>query len=212
MTIRVVVADDHPIFVGGLVQLFQSESNFKLVAKCTDAEEVLPAVLRHSPDVLLLDLQMPKKSGLELMRDLAKAGITIPVVLLTGSITDDEMVEALRLGVRGVLLKEMAPRLLLECLKKVHAGGQWIERSSIGRAIEKMLRREESMQEVTKLLTKRELDMVRMVARGLRNREIADELSIKEGTVKMHLYSIFQKLKLSNRVELTLYAREKGLV
>jgi DNA-binding NarL/FixJ family response regulator len=210
MSIRVAVADDHPIFVAGLEQLLQKEPDFELVAKCTDSEQVLPAVLEHSPDVLVLDLQMPKKNGLALMRDLSKAGVNVRVVLLTGSITDEEVVEALRLGVRGVLLKEMAPRLLLECIRKVHAGGQWIERGSIGRAIEKMLRREEAMKEIAGVLTKREIDLVRLVARGLRNKEIAEQLKIKEGTVKMHLYSIFQKLKLSNRVELTLYAREKG--
>jgi len=212
MTIRVVVADDHPIFVHGLTEIFKSEPAFELVATCTDPDLVLSTVLRESPDVVLLDLQMPKKTGLDLMRQLGEAGVKIPVVLLTGSITDEEVIEALRLGVRGMLLKEMAPRFLLECLRKVHSGGQWIEQGSIRRALERVLRREEALQGTLSVLNPRELELVRLVAAGLRNKDIAEQLSIREGTVKMHLYSIFQKLKLGNRVELTVYAREKGLV
>src|SRR5689334_18806580 len=126
MTIRVAVADDHPIFLSGLEQLINGEPAFELVARCTDGEQVLAAVSEHSPDVLVLDLQMPKKSGLMIARELMTAGVQVRVILLTGSITDDEAVEALRLGVRGVLLKEMAPQMLLDCIRKVHAGGQWI--------------------------------------------------------------------------------------
>jgi DNA-binding NarL/FixJ family response regulator len=212
MTIRVLIADDHPIFLGGLEQLIAAEPNFELVAKCSDPDLVLPTVLEHSPDVILMDLQMPKKNGLMLMRELGEAGVKAPVVMLTGSINDDEVLEALRLRVRGILLKELAPQQLFECLSAVHAGGQWIEKSTIARALEKMLRHEQATQAALTVLTRRELDLVLMVANGLSNKGIAEQLNITDGTVKAHLYSIFQKLQLSNRVELTLYAREKGLV
>ena len=212
MTIRVLIADDHPIFLGGLEQLIASEPNFELVAKCGDPDLVLPTVLEHSPDVILLDLQMPKKNGLMLMRELLEAGVKAPVVMLTGSINDDEVMEALRLRVRGILLKELAPAQLFECLSAVHAGGQWIEKSTIARALEKMLRHEQATQAALTILTKPELDVVRMVATGLPNKEIAAQLTLTEGAVKAQLHTIFQKLQLSNRVELTVYAREKGLV
>ena len=212
MTIRIVIADDHPIVLSGLEQLFRSEHDIEVVATCTDGTEVMKAVGGLKPDVLLLDLHMPRKSGLEVLRELNDDASAVRVVLLTGQLSEDEVIEALRLNVRGVLLKEMAPRLLVECVRKVHAGGQWLEKASIGRAIEKMLKREEAVQQVSAVLTRRELELLKLAAGDLTTREIASQLFIAEGTVKIHLHSIYGKLGINNRVELKRLAREKGLV
>ena len=212
MTIRIVIADDHPIVLSGLEQLFRSERDIEVVATATDGTEVLKAVVRQKPDVLLLDLHMPRKTGLDVLRELNDAASSVRVVLLTGQLSEDEVIEALRLNVRGVLLKEMAPRLLVECVRKVHAGGQWLEKASIGRAIEKMLKREEAVQQVSALLTRRELELLKLAAGELTTKEIAAHLFIAEGTVKIHLHSIYGKLGINNRVELKRLAREKGLV
>jgi len=212
MTIRVLIADDHPVVLSGLEMVLRQESGFDLVAKCSDGDTVTAAIVQKRPDVALIDLHMPRKDALEIMRELNAMSNETRVVLLTGSVTEDEVLEALRLGVRGILLKEMAPRLLLECIRKVHSGGQWLEKTSIGRVIEKMLKREEASQRYGTMLTKRELEVLRLVAENLTNDEIAERLFIAAGTVKIHIHSIFKKIGVSGRAELIRFAKDKGLV
>ena len=111
-----------------------------------------------------------------------------------------------------MVLKEMAPHLLVQCVRKVHAGEQWLEKRSVSLALETLLRREAASREVAKVVTARELEIVRMVASGLRNKEIAERLFISEGTIKMHLHNIYGKLGVDGRLQLARYAKEKGLV
>lgn len=212
MPIRLVLADDHPLVLDGLTQLFASDADFDIVARCTDGEQALAATLRHRPDILVLDLRMPRKNGLAVLRELSAQQAGVRVVVLTAGLDENEVLEALRLGVRGVVLKEMAPQLLVQCLRRVHAGGQWLERGSVGRALEKLLHDAAGLHEVVALLTQREIGLVKLAAAGLSNREIAARLHITEGTVKVHLHRIYEKTKVKSRVGLTLYAREKGLV
>jgi DNA-binding NarL/FixJ family response regulator len=211
MTIRIVIADDHPVVRRGLTQFFEDEAEMQIVAECADGESALAAALRHSPDVLIVDLRMPGLSGLEVLRALKEKGRPIPSVLLAGNIGDDEVVEAMRLGVKGVVLKEMAPALLVQCVRKVAAGGTWLEKEAVGRAMERLLQSEQAREKVREILTRREIDIVRMVARGLANREVGEQLSISEGTVKTHLHTIYEKLGLRGRVQLANYAQENGL-
>ncbi len=212
MPIGLVLADDHPIILDGLDHLFRQEGDFKVLARCRDGEETLQAVRKHRPDVLILDLRMPGKDGLAVLREVRKEKLPTRVVLLTAEMSDAEALEAIRLRVNGVVLKEMAPQLLVKCIRKVHAGGQWWEKRSLGRAMETMLRREAGEREIAGVLTPRELQIVRLVASGLHNKEIADKLGISEGTVKIHLHHIYEKLHVDGRLELTLYAQDKGLV
>ena len=212
MSIGLVLADDHPIILDGLDHLFRQEEDFKVLARCRDGEETLQAVRKHRPDVLILDLRMPGKDGLAVLREVRKEKLPTRVVLLTAEMSDAEALEAIRLRVNGVVLKEMAPQLLVKCIRKVHAGGQWWEKRSLGRAMETMLRREAGEREIAGVLTPRELQIVRLVASGLHNKEIADKLTISEGTVKIHLHHIYEKLHVDGRLELTLYAQDKGLV
>ena len=211
MTIRVVLADDHPIILDGLEVLFRMEHDIQVVARCVNGEEALQAVRQHRPDILILDIRMPGKDGLAVLREMNDDDLPTQVVLLTVALDEEETMEALRLGVRGVVLKEMAPQMLVQCIRKVHAGEQWLERRSVGRALEKLLWRETGTREVARVLTPREIEIVRMVAAGLRNKEIADRLSISEGTVKIHLHHIYEKLHLNGRLELALYAQDRGL-
>jgi len=211
VTIRVAIADDHPIVLTGLETLLNASDEFEIVVSCPDGERVVDDVLKMNPDVLLLDIRMPGRDGFAVLRELAARGSQTRVVLITGALTDDEAIDALRLGARGILLKQMAPRLLLECVRKVHAGGEWLDEASIGQAIEKMLRREEAAQRLSAKLTRRELDLLRSIAQNLTNREISKRLLITPGTVKIHLNSIYRKLGIDGRVELTRFARESGL-
>jgi len=206
-----VIADDHPIVARGLEALLGMEPGFQIIARSTDGEQALRAVRAHRPDLLILDLNMPGKNGLEVLKEIKAAKLPTRVVLLVAQIQDEELLEATRLDVGGVVLKELAPRLLVQCLRKVYAGERWIERTSAARAFEKLLRREANVRDLARLLTAREIEIVKMVARGLRYRVIAEELSVSEGTVKTHLHSVFEKLGVRSRGELIAYCHQKGI-
>ena len=212
MPISIVLADDHPIVLDGLENLFRLEPDFRVVARCVNGEESVAAVRRHRPDVLILDIHMPRNNGLAVVRELRRDDLPTQVVLLAAVLEEEEVLEALRLGVRGMLLKELAPQMVVRCVRKVHAGEQWIEKQSYSRALDTLLRREAGEREAAGVLTPREIEMVRMVARGLRNKEMSERLEITEGTVKIHLHNIYRKLKVENRVELILFAQSKRLV
>jgi DNA-binding NarL/FixJ family response regulator len=154
---------------------------------------------------------MPDKDGLAVVRELNEAGDPPKVVLLTAELHEDRLIEALHLGVRGFVLKEMATRLLIECLRRVHAGGQWLEKESANRAMAKLVRGQARSREVVRILTPREIEVVRLVAKGLTNKEIGEQLFIADGTVKIHLHNIFEKLKMNRRAELVRFADEYGL-
>jgi DNA-binding NarL/FixJ family response regulator len=212
MRIRVGIVDDHQIVLHGLRQLFERQADFDVACCCADATTAVAAIAEHRPDVVILDLRMPERSGLDVLRALAARGLASRVVLLTAAIRDDEVVEAVRLGAMGLVLKESAPEVLLECVRTVYRGGQWIERETLARAIRTTLDREAAGPTPGETLTPREVEMVKMVAQGLRNKAIAERLSISEGTVKVHLHNIYEKFGVDGRLELLLCAQQKGLI
>jgi DNA-binding NarL/FixJ family response regulator len=209
--ISLVLADDHPVVLEGLEALFRTERDFRTVASCSNGDDALRAVRQHRPDILLLDLRLPGKDGLAVLRALNDLKVPTRVVLLTAALDEAEVVEALRLGAQGVVLKEMNPERLIECVRKVHAGEQWIERRSLARVIDRLIRHEKGERGAGGVLTPREVEIVRLVGRGLSNGAIAGQLGITEGTVKVHLHNIYDKLHLDGRVALALYARSKEL-
>ena len=210
--IRLVLADDHPIVLDGLEQLFSTEPDLEVVARATSAEGALRALEEFRPDVLVLDLAMPGLDGLWVMEQAFEKKMPSRIVLLTAHIDEPKLLEAVRLNVAGVVLKEMAPRLLVECVREVHAGEKWLEKHSVARAMDRMVRRESELQRLSRLLTPRELEIVRLAAEGLRNREISERLTITEGTVKIHLHNIYEKLGVTGRPQLILYATREGLI
>ncbi len=210
--IRVVLADDHPIVLGGLVQLLSAEPDITVVARCTNGNEALAAIAREHPQVVIADLTMPGRSGIDLLRELRAMRSPARLILLTARIEHEQVLEALKLGVAGVILKESAPLQILDSIRRVAAGGQWIDPVISSRTLEGVLRRQSGVRKAAAVLTAREIEVVRLVARGLRNKEIADQLSITEGTVKAHLRTIFEKLGIDSRMKLIVYAREMRLV
>jgi DNA-binding NarL/FixJ family response regulator len=212
MSIRLVLVDDHPLMLEALANLFRGEGDCEVLAACTRGAEALEAVRRYRPDILVLDLRMPGFSGLDVLRALAADKLPTRTVLLTAAIEESEMLEALRLGVKGVVLKEMAAASILQCVRKVHAGEPWLEKRSVSQALETLVRRESGVRDVAGVLTPRELEMVRLVGRGLRNKEIAAQRSISEQTVKAHLSHIYAKLGVDGRLALLRYAEDKGLL
>jgi DNA-binding NarL/FixJ family response regulator len=209
--IRVILADDHPLVLNGLYHLLLEHSEFEVLARCSSGAEALAAVKVHQPDILVLDLLMPGMDGLAVARALQPAGGLPRIVLLTAQLHEDQLIEALQLGIRGFVLKEMATTLLVECLRRVHAGGQWLEKDSANRAMAKLVRREAKGREIASLLTPREIEVARLVAKGLTNKEIADKLCIADGTVKIHLHNIYEKAKIGRRSELVRFADDYGL-
>jgi len=211
MPIRIVIADDHPIVLRGLAGLFEVEADMALMASCVDGDEALAAVRAHKPDVLVLDLKMPGMNGLQVLHEIRREGLDTRVVVLTAEADDDQLLECLRLGVKGFMLKEQASAQLVNCIRRVRAGAQCIDAQLSTRALDTLLRNEAVVHGDAVHLTRREAELVRLVGRGLRNREIAERLSIGEGTVKAHLHNVFRKLGVETRVALALYAQRNGL-
>ncbi|MCK4536614.1 MAG: response regulator transcription factor [Desulfuromonadales bacterium] len=212
MPISLVAADAQPIFLLGLTQLFSAQSGIDLAAYCVTARKTREALHEHQPDILLIDFNLPDCKDMELIRELQQKGFPTKVIILTAALSDEQTIEALRLGVQGVILKNMPIPLLLQCIRKVAVGGQWLEKKSIGQAFEMMLRREAGARRVATILTERETEVMCLVAEGLSNRQIAEKLVLSQGTVKIHIHNIYGKLGVNNRVDLTLYAQKKGLV
>lgn len=197
--------------VMGLTALLSTQSDMSVVATAANGKETLARVIEHHPDVLLLDVDMPLRDGYGVLRELKEQGIACRAVLYATRVNPRRLLEAIQLGVCGVVLKEMAPALLLQCLRKVHAGGQWLEKQAVAHVLEGMLERDMARHLAREQLTPREVEMIRAVSQGLRNKVIAQHLKIKEGTVRIHLSNIYEKLDLDGRTSLTLYARETGL-
>lgn len=199
--IRVLVVDDHPIFRDGLCKLLQAEDDITVVGQGRSGAECLELVEKLKPDVVLLDLKMPDQDGLAVLGALGQAAGSVRVIVLTASEDERDYVEAVRRGARGVVLKQAATARLLEGIRKVHRGEMWIDQ----RVAADMLRAT-SHPAPGELLTGREQEIVTLVAQGFRNKEMAEKLSISEQTVKNHLHAIYDKLGVSDRLELALYA------
>jgi DNA-binding NarL/FixJ family response regulator len=209
--IRVVLADDHPIVLDGLEQLFRTEPDFEVVARCRDGEEAIAAIERERPDLVLLDVRMPRVDGLGVLAAIRERRLSTRVLLLAAAIEPNQAIEALRLGARGLVLKEMAPELVVDVARRLHGGGQWFDSALVSRALEEADARAAGLSGGSSALTPREREIVDMVAEGLRNRSIAQRLGISEGTVKLHLHHVYEKLGVTGRVELLLRVQRGGV-
>ncbi len=212
--IRIVIADDHPIFRDGLRRLLESEPGFSVVAEASDGAEAVAMAREHNPEILLLDWSMPRVPGMEALRDLARARSPVRIILLTAAIERAQMLEALQLGARGVVLKESASEVLFHSMRAVMEGKHWVGREPVADVGELVLRdlAESGPQRNNYGLTAREIDIVAAIVQGRSNKEIAAMFAIREDTVKHHLTSIFSKVGVSTRLELALFALDHKLV
>jgi two-component system, NarL family, nitrate/nitrite response regulator NarL len=209
-TVRIVIADDHPIFRDGLRRLLEADPRFEVVGEAGDGQEAVRQVAQLRPDVLLLDLAMPRSNGLQALQELIELGFPVRPVLLTAAIDPAETIKALQLGARGVILKESATQLLYKCLMAVMSGEYWVGHERVQDIVQhlRVAGRQAHAASTTPamMLTRRELQIVASIVEGASNKDIGQQFNLSEQTVKNHLSHIFDKVGVSNRLELALYA------
>jgi len=214
-TVRILIADDHPIFRDGLKRLLESERDFKVVGEACDGVEAVNMVRQLKPEILLLDLGMPRRPGLEALREMSTDATSVRVILLTAAAEKDQIVEALQLGARGVVLKDSATQILLKSIRAVMNGEYWVGRESVSNLVQYLRVLVGSSSSTARQrrygLTPRELEIVSAVVAGYANKEIAEHFKISEDTVKHHLSNIFDKVGVSTRLELALFAVNQAL-
>ncbi|ODU68005.1 MAG: DNA-binding response regulator [Novosphingobium sp. SCN 66-18] len=198
--IPILVADDHGFIRAGVEAVLRG-TPFQVVATAASGEEALAAIEQHNPAVVLLDINMPGLNGVAALEALREKGDERPVVLLTAEITDRQLMTVMRAGVQGIVSKDGAESELVQVLERVHAGEKAIAPAFLQRALDLSLK---PVINPFAKLNARERDITRLVAKGMRNREIGQQLNIGEGTVKVYLHAIYQKLNIENRTELAL--------
>jgi len=216
--IRIVLADDHPIVRDGLKKLLTLEDDIEIVGEASDGREVLAVVNETRPDIVILDLRMPNMDGLTALQAFQELSYKPKVIVLTASEDKNEFVQAMKLGCSGIVLKQTAPELIVKSIRKVYAGEIWLDSHTTAAVMRQFAAPGEvigghhpARNRERSPLSQREREIVGLVAQGYKNREMAEKMFISEQTVKNHLHNIFDKLGVSDRLELALYAIHKGL-
>jgi DNA-binding NarL/FixJ family response regulator len=214
--IRIVVADDHPVVRFGVKNMLMHESGFEVVGEAEDGDDAITQTLELEPDILLLDLQMPRLPGLEAMRAIMGRSPRVKIVLLTSTVSTQQIIEALQIGARGIVLKDAVAGDLSTAIRAVSTGDYWIGGQRVVNLVkalhELMQQAAETPERKTYGLTPRELEVVGCIVEGCSNKDVAKQFSISEETVKRHLSNIFDKTGVSTRLELALFAISHKLV
>lgn len=208
--IRVLIADDHPIVLKGLKVLLEAHTGFDLVAEATNGEEAVLKAKETKPDVIIMDLQMPVKDGITAIKEITQIHPTVRFLVLTSFPDDDNVFRAIKAGAMGYLLKDSPPHFLLESIRTVYFGEGALQ-PMIARKLIHEVKHPSQLPTSVDPLTKRELEVLQCLARGLSNREIAAELVVSIRTVSTHVRNILDKLHLANRTKAALYAVEHGI-
>lgn len=216
--IRVLLVDDHVVVRAGLKMLIESQATMKVVGEAGNKNDALALASREQPDIILLDLYLGEENAVDFIPELISKAEESRIVILTGVRNPEEHQRAVKLGAMGVALKETSPQLLLKCIERVHAGEVWLDRFLTSNLIVELRRnhhkptKKEEEDSAISRLTDREREVIALVGQGLKNKQIADRLCISEITVRHHLTSIFEKLKVCDRLELLIFAYQKGMV
>jgi len=203
--IRLIIADDHAIFRDGLRRLLATQPDFQVIGEASDGKEAISLTQSMKPDVLLLDLAMPRVPGMEVLRELSRQETPVRTILLTAAIQPFAVTSALQLGARGIVLKASPPEMLLKSIRSVHEGQFWVGSEPVS----SWAKPGQSTSGFG--LTSREVEIISAIKKGSSNREIAGQLAISEETVKRHLSNIYGKLGVSSRLELAVLASEQHL-
>lgn len=198
---KLLIADDHPIFLTGLKQ-FLAANDHDVSACAHNSDDALTLMHREGPEILVVDVNMTEGGGLHILRTLRMTGNTIPIIFLTVGLKPSQTLEAIRLGVNGIVLKHSDPTNLLTCIDSVARGETWVDPTIIERALRQSIIDNREVVLPGANLTPRQQELVRLVGQGLRNREIAEKCGLTEGTVKIHLHQIYSKLGIRSRAQL----------
>ena len=211
--ITIAIADDHTIFRDGLRRLLSLETDLEVVGEASDGSEVPDILKDKDPDILLLDLKMPGLDGLSLLQRLQYQKQKTRVIVLTASDDENEYVQAMKYGTSGIVLKQTATDLLIKSIRKVHEGEIWLDAKTTAAVMRQFASPGDAgpRERDKRRLSNREREIVALVAQGVKNKEIAERLFISEQTVKNHLHNIFDKLGVSDRLELALYAIHRNI-
>ena len=202
-TIRILIVDDHPVVRAGLASMLGTQPALQVIGSASSGEEALDMLRSHSVDLLLLDLRMPGMNGIDVLLAMKRAGIGAHAIVLTSFETDEDIYRAVQAGAEGYLLKNTSLREMVEAIHAVHAGKRYIPRQIASRLAERMMRSN---------LTSRELEILRMLAKGLTNKLIGHALGISDNTVRNHVNSIIEKLEVSDRTEAATTAIQRGII
>jgi DNA-binding NarL/FixJ family response regulator len=205
-SVSIIVVDDHPVVLRGVVTLLNEDKTFEVIASCANGAEAIDTIRNLRPALALLDMNMASPNGLQILKTVVAENIPTRVIFLAASLSDHEIVAATAGGAYGIVLKETAPETLISCLHAVAAGQKWLPAKLVDGALERTLESHAQIARVEHLLTRREIEVMLKVADGLPNKEVGSQLSISEGTVKIHLHSIYNKVGVSNRTSLANFA------
>lgn len=204
-----MLCDDHPLILRGLADLIAADTDIDIVATCGGGQQAIDAILEHMPDLAVLDISMPERDGIDVLKEVAREQWPVRVVFLTGCITDEQVIQAIAAGAYGIVLKESAAASLVDCLRHVAEGRRWLPSSIVQPAIRRASAAARRISPF-ELLTRREKEVARLIADGLSNKEVAARLAMSEGTVKIHLHSIYSKLGVDNRTAVAiLFTRDQ---
>lgn len=215
--LRVLICDDHQLFRRGLRMVLDDEPDIEVVAEAGDGDEAVILAKKHAPDVVVLDIRMPTRSGIEAARDIRAEQPGCRILVLTISDDEDDLYEAIRAGANGYLLKEISIDEIGDAVRAIHAGQSLISPAMATKLLEEfaaLVRKEEQpkQQVPTPRLTPREMEVLQHIAKGMNNRTIAEALFISENTVKNHVRNILEKLHLRSRMEAVIYAVRENLL
>ena len=201
--IRILIVDDHPVVRAGLTSMLGTQKEIEVIASASSGEEALESLEKTAADVILLDLRMPGLSGVKTIQEIRRSGHLHRIIVLTSFETDEDIYRAIQAGAQGYLLKDTSLKEMIEAIKNVHSGKRYIPRDIAARLAERMMRTE---------LTARELEILRLLAKGLTNKQIGTVLSISDNTVKNHVNSVIEKLEVSDRTEAATTAIQRGII
>src|SRR5260221_1999130 len=204
-SVSLIIADDHPVVLQGLIALLGEHEDFKLIATCSGGAACIEAIRNSAPDIALVDINMPDANGLQVLKAVTAEGLSTRIVFLAGSPTDREIIAAIAGGAFGIMRKESAPEALITCLQAVAAGHRWLPPKLVDGALERTRQVRAQFASVDSALTPREREVMLLVADGLSNKDVGRRLNVSEGTVKVHLHSIYQKVDVQNRTALAIF-------
>ena len=204
--VSLIIADDHPVVLQGLIALLGGHEGFKLIANCSDGAQCIKVIREFLPELALVDMNMPTLNGLQVLKAVNAERLSTRIVFLAASPNDREIVAAVAGGAFGIMLKESAPDKLINCLQAVGAGHRWLPAELVDGALERTRQARAQFASVDGVLTQREREVMLLVADGLSNKDVGQRLKVSEGTVKVHLHSIYQKVAVNNRTALAKFA------